>query len=329
MRTPRSSAARRRRLRAVRSLIGLLLIVTMATGIVVVLDTDADRGAAHAGAAAVARPSPSPQPDILHVHGRGRVQTLQVPDRTAPGGYRSVVVYRPAVPDTADVPVVYFLHGLPGSATDLLSQGAARVLDETFASGTVRPFVLAFPDGNLRDGADSEWTDSADGSVKLESFVTGALISAVEGAHRRDRAHRALAGFSMGGYGATEIALRHSDIYSQVASLAGYFHIDDPDHMFGSDPSVQAQHDPDRQVDDLRAFRLLLLDGANDEDPVTQGETARFTAVLRARGITVTSEITPGRHTITWATRQLPAVAGFLAAGWPPVTGNPGGHISR
>jgi len=33
---------------------------------------------------------------------------------------------------------------------------------------------------------------------------------AVEGAHRRDACHRAIFGFSMGGYGAMNLAQRHA-----------------------------------------------------------------------------------------------------------------------
>lgn len=266
--------------------------------------------------AATARPAATPAALSQRLTRPGRVQQLVVPASDAPGGARRVLVYRPPVPDSATLPVVYFLHGLPGSAEDLLDVGAARVLDRLFASGRVEPFVLVFPDGTTRGGVDSEWTDSADGKVRLETFVTKAVVDAVEGTHRRDRMHRALAGFSMGGYGAVTIALRHPDLYGQVASLAGYFHIDDPDHMFGGDPKDQAAHDPGEQVTGIRAFRLLLLDGDQDDDAVTAGETARFSALLRDRGVAVTSAITPGGHTPSWAVDQLPALASFLTEGW-------------
>ncbi len=246
----------------------------------------------------------------------GIVQELMVRAADAPGGSRRVLVYRPGVPDSAQLPVVYFLHGFPGSASDLLDLGAKKLLDRMFTSGRVPPFVLAFPDGTARGDVDSEWTDSANGSVRLETFVTKSVIAAVEGTHRRDRTHRALAGFSMGGYGAITIALRHPDLYGQVASLAGYFHIDDPDHMYAGDSDVEAAHDPGRHVGSLRAFRLLLLDGAQDADSVTAGETARFAAELRSRGVAVTSAITPGQHSASWALAQLPAMAAFLTDGW-------------
>ena len=37
----------------------------------------------------------------------------------------------------------------------------------------------------------------------------------------------------MAGYGAASIALRHTDLFGQFASLAGYFHLDDPSGVVG------------------------------------------------------------------------------------------------
>jgi S-formylglutathione hydrolase FrmB len=36
----------------------------------------------------------------------------------------------------------------------------------------------------------------------------------------------------MGGYGATNLALRHPDLFGQLVSVAGYHHVDDPDGVF-------------------------------------------------------------------------------------------------
>src|SRR5690242_11316122 len=47
--------------------------------------------------------------------GPGTVQLLELPSGDADGRTREVWVYRPAVPDSATLPVVYFLHGYPGS----------------------------------------------------------------------------------------------------------------------------------------------------------------------------------------------------------------------
>lgn len=113
------------------------------------------------------------------------------PGRTS----RSIYVYRPAVPDTPTLPVLYLLHGQFGSPNDLFSAGLRATLDRLFASG-VAPFVVAVPDGNSTVRGDDEWGDADDGADRLETFATREAIGAVEGPLRRDRAHRAIAGHS-------------------------------------------------------------------------------------------------------------------------------------
>ena len=46
--------------------------------------------------------------------------------------------------------------------------------------------------------------------------MTDAAILAVEGTHMRDAAHRAIAGFSMGGYGVMNIAMQNRGVFGQV-----------------------------------------------------------------------------------------------------------------
>ena len=94
------------------------------------------------------------------------------------------------------------------------------------------------------DFDDTEWADSVDGRSQVETFVTGPLITAVEGAHPRPRGLRAIGGFSMGGFGAAMLGLRHPNLYGQVVTLAGYFTIDDPDGIFGNDPAVESAYNP-------------------------------------------------------------------------------------
>ena len=209
---------------------------------------------------------------------------------------------------------MYFLHGLPGTASDWTRHGAVPALDTAMVAGA-RPFVAVFPDGATGNNLDTEWGDDAQGRVDLETFVTGPLIRAVEGGNIRDRAHRAIAGFSMGGFAATSIALRHPNLYGQAASLAGYFHIDDPAHIF-ADPS---RHDPSLLLSEARRVRLLLVDGSDDHQPVVEGETQRFSALLRLHHIAVEERLTPGGHTVPWAVAQLPMVAQFFGEGWGEV----------
>jgi hypothetical protein len=58
-----------------------------------------------------------------------------------------VWVWRPPGRDSATIPVLYFLHGYPGSAADPFGAGVADVLNHLLDRG-YPPFVFASVDGN-------------------------------------------------------------------------------------------------------------------------------------------------------------------------------------
>jgi S-formylglutathione hydrolase FrmB len=242
----------------------------------------------------------------------GQVQTLTVPDPSAYGGARSVWVYRPAEPDSPTVPVVYFLHGLPGGAGDAQSASFAALVDHYRCLGH-RPVVLVAPDGNVIGGTDTEWADDARGRFDLETFVTSTLIQQVEGPNLRSVSHRALIGFSMGGFAAVTIGLRHR-IYARVASLAGYYTIDDPAGVFGTRDLF---HDPEHLLSHGHALPVLLEDAAADPDNLTAGGAVGFGAIMRARNLPVTVRVLPGHHSLGFVGAQLPSVLTWLEGGWP------------
>jgi S-formylglutathione hydrolase FrmB len=226
---------------------------------------------------------------------------------------RPVVVLTPRVPGAGTLPVVFLLHGLPGGANDLCSAPAAAHLAAAITAGA-QPVIMACPDGSTTDGRDTEWADTADGAVHLERFVTGPVIAAVEGSHHRSRAERAIGGYSMGGFGAAAIGLRHPDLYGQVVALAGYFHLDDPDGAFAADDV--RRHVPDDLIGRASMLRWFLDDGQSDQTQLTRAESARYATLLQANGARVELVQSSGDHTPAWAVSQLPAVIGFLSHGW-------------
>ena len=70
--------------------------------------------------------------------------------------------------------------------------------------------MVAAPTGTGKAHPDTEWAVSTDGSDRVETYLIKRVIPAVEGANRRTAAHRIISGFSMGGYGAANIALPKS-----------------------------------------------------------------------------------------------------------------------
>ena len=251
--------------------------------------------------------------------GMGSLHEMRLRSPDSSHTLRTIYVYRPGgLRDSARLPVLYLLHGLPGSAADLWTKfnGKAR-LDAEFAHGAA-PYEVVTLDGRGTKHNDTEWADSADGSDRVESFVLDVAIPAVEGSQRRDACHRAVAGFSMGGYGAMNLAQRHPDVFGQVASVDGYFHLDDPDEVLGNDAALQRANSPDQQAARMKGLRVFLLEAGQENVQLVKGEAERMARLLIDARIPVQLAYSPGTHNGDYAIAQEPEVSAFLQAGWRP-----------
>lgn len=117
-------------------------------------------------------------------------------------------------------PVLYLLHGLNGAATDWVNLGnVAATLDRLIAARRIKPLVVVMP-----EGGSSWYVDSADvgGPGNYATAIGHDLPDAVENAFPvgTDRLHRAIAGVSMGGYGALRLALMAPERFAAVAALS-------------------------------------------------------------------------------------------------------------
>ena len=137
-------------------------------------------------------------------------------------------VYLPAgyATSTTRYPVVYYLHGLPASATAYKGiQPIAQALEETSKQA-----IVVGVQGARSADTDPEWLDWGPGR-NWETATAKELVNVVDTRYRTiaNRSGRMLVGISGGGYGATLIALHNPNVYSVVESWSGYFHPTDPD----------------------------------------------------------------------------------------------------
>lgn len=253
--------------------------------------------------------------------GPGTVTEVKVPSADTDWTERPVFVYRPAVPANVVLPVVYLLHGVPGEP-DRIMESVKADLDQAFTTGGESPFIVAAPTGEGTAHDDTEWSDAQDGKDMVETYLIKNVLPAVEGKTPRPAGMRAIVGFSMGGYGAANLTLRHPDLFDQFASLSGYFHVDDPDGMFGSSSQVQAANTPDDMVQKAANKRVMLLEDQDETDPLIQGQAAEFAQRLHDCdcGVDLDWHIEPGGHTYDFVTGAFPKVIDFLDQGF---TGGP------
>lgn len=292
------------------------------------LRPDVATHASGAGPEATA-PAVTPRPGEVDVCDEpSSEEIVKVPDKGAPDGKRSIWVRRPPGSDNnEDTPVLYLLHGSTTSHLTLKDADLGPILDEAMCASGVE-FVVAAPHGQEVGGSDTEWGDDVDGDFNIESFVTEKAVKAVEGEDRRPRSLRAIGGFSMGGYGAAALPLRHPDLYSQAVSWAGYFKVDDPSDTFGKNTDP---HAPDQLLDKpgVQDIRFMLIEGKDDHTPLQEGsihgEAKRFAALLRDRDMTVRTAFPEGDHSFTTWNPTVPEAVEFLTEGWSdPGTGRRG-----
>ncbi len=228
---------------------------------------------------------------------------------------RNVWVWTPAVPanQVKLLPVVYMLHGWPGTPSGMIA-GVVAPLTKAFAKG-VAPFIAVFPDGNALTHADSEWADSYDGRAMIETWLTTNVIKAVEAGNIRSRNDRALLGFSMGGYGAAIIGLHHPKLYGQVITLAGYFVIDDLTNAFGYAPTHAAKaayQTPSTFLKVANQIRWFLGESSQDYTKLIRGQAAAWGKKLKSVKANYTESIESGGHSYFFVSNEIPKITAWL-----------------
>lgn len=152
---------------------------------------------------------------------RANVLECQVPTDGHAGAFSQIdarvsVIVPPGGADGK--PVVYLLHGVG----DTYRTWVANTDIATFVADAGLEAVIVMPDGgkNSTSGWYSNWLD---GSRDDETFHHDVLIPWVESAFHTatGRAHRAVMGLSMGGFGALSYAARHPDTFGAAASFSG------------------------------------------------------------------------------------------------------------
>ena len=222
---------------------------------------------------------------------------------------RNVWVMTPNLPakQVAQLPVVYMLHGWPGSPSGLIA-GVQTPLALAFANGT-SPFIAVFPDGNATTHADSEWADSYDGQAMIETWLTKDVIPAVETGNIRSNKNRAIVGFSMGGYGAAIIGLHHPELFGQVVTLAGYFVVDDLTDAFDSGKDTDAKHTYQTPVTFLKVAKKIhwfLGESTQDYTALIRGQAKAWGSKLKSVKASYKLSYADGGHSYVFVANEVP-----------------------
>ena len=239
---------------------------------------------------------------VLAAPAKGTVRTDSLWS-SALGVTKHYVVYLPPsyATDTARrYPVAYYLHGYSGNETDWTRLGHLdAAMDSLIAAGGPE-MIVVMPDGDnswyttwntLGDNAECRRdTTRREPAATFcvpwphyDDYIASDLVHHVDSVYRTraDRAHRAIAGLSMGGYGAIELALQYPDVWRAAASHSGtvQFMYAGPHPFGGADVYAASMHDLQRRDADYwpsleKAFGHDLA-GWRARDPLTRLERLR------------------------------------------------------
>lgn len=151
-------------------------------------------------------------------------------DSPSLGMKRRMTVYTPAGYEQSDdrYPVFYLLHGMGGDENAWTELGrAAQILDNLIAQGKVEPMIVVMTNGNAAMQAapgetsmgflppTTQLPKTMDGSFEA-SFPE--IVSYIDSNYRTkaDKAHRAIAGLSMGGFHSMHISKEYPDMFDYV-----------------------------------------------------------------------------------------------------------------
>jgi enterochelin esterase-like enzyme len=221
--------------------------------------------------------------------------------------FRRLHVYTPPGYDrgAGKYPIFYLLHGASDSDASWSTVGRAGfILDNLIAAGKTRPMIVAMPAGHTDPfrfgGPGNSFNRQMDEFG--EDFVKD-LRPYVEKNYRvlGDRAHRAIAGLSMGGAQTLNIAFSHLDEYAYIGvfssgifGIAGGFKAAPPNTQW------QERHKAVLDNPELKKGLRLLWFGIGKEDFLLKTSNATVN-MFKNHQFQVVSRETAGGHTwINW-----------------------------
>lgn len=247
------------------------------------------------------------QDSVLHSKSLGRSMTYRI------------LLPRDYFAGSQKYPVLYLLHGWHGdyqnwSTLTKLTRYAENI-----------PLIVVMP-----DAGDSWYVDSATvAQDKFEQYVVRDLIQEVDQRWRTLRsAHgRAIAGLSMGGYGAVKFALEYPDVFGLAASLSGAFNAALPelrDERTDLQPSLRVAfgdaHSKTREQNELYALAnaakvqevpYLYIDCGNQDSSFLE-PNRRLVSILSRRKFAYEYHEYPGEHTWQYWDEHLPAMLNLV-----------------
>ena len=116
-------------------------------------------------------------------------------------------------------PVLYLFHGMGGNNNDWADYGSAKqTVQDAIKNETIPPMIVVMP-----DAFNTFYVDGYQNGLKYETYFWDEFLPYIEENYRINatRETRFIAGFSMGGFGASYYAFTYPDKFTYCYSMSG------------------------------------------------------------------------------------------------------------
>ncbi len=193
------------------------------------------------------------------------LEVTRFPTKAVPGGMTAFRILLPAGYDPGrrpGYPVLFLLHGATESYRGWTEARAAEAITQNAS------MIVVMPDSGP-DGGYVDWYKAGPtGLPRWEIFHVGQLVPWID-KHlhtTKTRAGRAVAGLSMGGYGAMHYAARHPDVFVAAASWSGSLDTNSPVIRATIETGGVDRGVPPGAIFGLRALQEVRWRGHNPAD---------------------------------------------------------------
>lgn len=233
---------------------------------------------------------------------KSKLMNREMPYRIIfPASYNSAVNKRFAV--------VYLLHGYSGHFDNWVDKTKLTEYAQSY------DYIIVMPEGN-----NGWYSDSATvPNDRYETYIADELIGEVDKKFRTvaDREHRAIAGLSMGGFGALKFGIKYPDkfilagSFSGAVSIASYKSKEELQRRilvtsiigtFGeAESEVRKSNDilqiiGDMSKEKIAGLPFLYLDCGTEDELGLLGENQKFAEILTAKKVPHEFRQLPGKH---------------------------------
>lgn len=244
---------------------------------------------------------------------------------TNTGENRDVLVYLPkgynSQNESQRYPVIYLLHGIPGTESEWLEEGGAQqTLDQLIDNKTIPPTLAVFPDGSGGINRDTQFINSADGKELDEDYLVKTVVNYVDKNFltRPESQWRAIGGISSGGFGALNLGLKNQNVFGYILDLSGYGVIDqnyNSQRFIQGNSQVIKNNSPLEYIPNLseKDVKISIIAGRQDRD---YNDSQQVYDSLNAAGFQVDFLLFGGIHKWVFWRAHLPDGLTWLGKYW-------------